>query len=141
MTERENEIVEAQALVADMHNESQLTDFTDYHIESYFGRNIKVIFTEKFVEATVKELKNTVFEHTLLIGTLSQVGGISAFADEKKYYKQIAEKFLEKYSAKYAYGLEPSFLCQNAVPLSISCILLQNARKTELLDISVSQHG
>ena len=95
LTERENKIVKAQALVADMHNESGLTDYVDYKIESYFGRDIKVIFADKFSNATVKELKNTAFENTPLIGTLSQIGGLSSFADEKEYYKQIMKIYGE----------------------------------------------
>ena len=47
LTERENNLVEAQALVADLHNASGLTDKVDYSIESYFGRDIKVIFADK----------------------------------------------------------------------------------------------
>lgn len=93
LAERENEIVEAQALVADMHNASQLTEFIDYRIENYFGRNIKVIFADKFAEAAARKLKNTAFENTPLIGTLSQIGGLSALADEKKFYGQIIKLY------------------------------------------------
>lgn len=93
LEEREDRIVEAQALVAEMHNASGLTDFVDYQIESYFGRNIKVIFADKFAEATANELKNTAFENVPLIGTLSQIGGLSSFADEKEYYAQIAKLY------------------------------------------------
>ncbi len=60
---------------------------------SYFGRDIKVIFADKFVDATVKELRNTAFENTPLIGTLSQFGGLSSFADEKEYYEQITRLY------------------------------------------------
>lgn len=89
LTERENNLVEAQALVADLHNSSGLTDKVEYSVESYFGRDIKVIFADKFVDATVEKLKGTVFENTPLIGTMSQFGGLSDFADEKVYYEQI----------------------------------------------------
>lgn len=89
LTERENNLVEAQALVADLHNASGLTDKVDYSIESYFGRDIKVIFADKFVDATVEKLKGTVFENIPLIGTMSQFGGLSDFADEQSYYEQI----------------------------------------------------
>ena len=95
LEEREDKIIEAQALVADMHNASGLTDRVDYQIESYFGRNIKVIFADKFAEATAKELKNTAFENTPLIGTLSQIGGLSSFADEKEFYAQITRLYGE----------------------------------------------
>ncbi|MCH5314453.1 MAG: hypothetical protein J1E81_00965 [Eubacterium sp.] len=93
LIERENKLVEAQALVADLHNASGLTDKVDYSIESYFGRDIKVIFADKFVDATVEKLKGTMFEKIPLIGTMSQFGGLSSFADEKQYYKQIKKLY------------------------------------------------
>ncbi len=89
LTERENNLVEAQALVAELHNASGLTDKVDYDIESYFGRDIKVIFADKFVDAAIEKLKGTGFENIPLIGTMSQFGGLSDFADEKVYYEQI----------------------------------------------------
>ncbi len=89
LTERENRIVKAQAMIADMHNSSGLTDLVDYQIESYFGRDIKVIFADKFAEATSEKLKDTVLQNIPLIGTLSQFGGLSSFADEKEFYPQI----------------------------------------------------
>ena len=89
LTERENNLVAAQALVADLHNAGGLTNKVDYKVDSYFGRDIKVIFADKFVGATVKKLKGTIFEGIPLIGTMSQFGGISSFADEKVYYEQI----------------------------------------------------
>lgn len=89
LAERENSLVEAQALVADLHNASVLTDKVDYSVEPYFGRDIKVIFADKFVDATVEILKGTAFENIPLIGTMSQFGGLSDFADEKVYYEQI----------------------------------------------------
>lgn len=89
LSEREDRIVEVQAMVADMHNLSDLTDVVDYNIESYFGRDIKVIFADKFAEATAEKLKGTALENVPLIGTLSQFGGLSSFADEKEFYPQI----------------------------------------------------
>lgn len=89
LTERENSLVEAQALVADLHNTSGLTDKVDYSVESYFGRDIKVIFADKFADVAVERLKGTAFENISPIGTMSQFGGLSDFADEKAYYEQI----------------------------------------------------
>lgn len=89
LIERESNLVEAQALVADLHNASGLTDKVDYSIEAYFGRDIKVIFADKLVDAIVEKLKGTAFENIPLIGTMSQFGGLSDFADEKVYYEQI----------------------------------------------------
>lgn len=89
LTERENSLIQAQALVADLHNVSGLTDKVDYRVESYFGRDIKVIFADKFAEATVAKLRGTVLENVPRIGTMSQLGGLSDFADDKVFYKQI----------------------------------------------------
>lgn len=89
LTKREKMLVQAQAFIADLHNASGLTEFVDYQIENYFGRDIKVIFADKFVEATVMGLVGTAFENVPLIGALSQVGGIASITDEKNYYKQI----------------------------------------------------
>ncbi|MCH5320986.1 MAG: DUF4037 domain-containing protein [Eubacterium sp.] len=93
LIERENNLVEAQALVADLHNASGLTDKVDYSVEFYFGRDIKVIFADKFVDATIEKLKGTVFENIPLIGTMSQFGGLSSFADEKQFYNQIKKLY------------------------------------------------
>ena len=95
LSEREDNIVKAQAMVADMHNASGLTDVVDYEIESYFGRDIKVIFADKFVERTDENLKGTALENVPLIGTLSQFGGLSSFADEKEFYPQIMRLYGE----------------------------------------------
>ena len=93
LIERENNLVEAQALVADLHNASGLTNKVDYSVESYFGRDIKVIFADKFVDVAVEKLKGTIFENIPLIGTMSQFGGLSSFADEKQYYNQIKKLY------------------------------------------------
>ena len=91
--EREDRIVEAQALVADMHNASGLTDFVEYRIEGYFGRDIKVIFADKFAEAATRALSNTPLAHIPRIGIFSQIGGLSALADEIAFYAQIASVY------------------------------------------------
>lgn len=82
-------------MVADMHNTSGLTDVIDYEVESYFGRDIKVIFADKFAETTAEKLKGTDLENIPLIGTLSQFGGLSSFADEKEFYPQIMRLYGE----------------------------------------------
>lgn len=48
-----------------------------------------MIFADKFVDATVEKLNGTKLENIPLIGTMSQFGGLSSFADEKVYYEQI----------------------------------------------------
>ena len=88
--EREEKLAEAQALTAELHNASGLTEPVDYKIESYFGRDIKVIFAEKFSWAASKELIGTAFENVSLLGTLSQVGGVASITDDMDF-KRIAD--------------------------------------------------
>ncbi len=89
LSQREEQLVKAQALVADLHNQSGVTEFVDYRIESYFGRDIQVIFAEKFAQATAENLKDNVFETLPLIGTLSQIGGFSSVSNDCFYREQI----------------------------------------------------
>lgn len=87
--EREEQLVRAQTLVAALHNESGITAPVDYEIESYYGRDIKVIFADKFAEAAAETLTGTALENVPLIGSFSAVGGLSNVSDEKEYYPQI----------------------------------------------------
>lgn len=93
LTEREDRLVEAQKAVADLHNQSKLTEAVDCRIESYFGRDIKVIFADKYAEAAHQQLKKTAFEQLPLVGTFSQLGELSEFSDNKQYYKQIMQLY------------------------------------------------
>ncbi len=86
---REAKLVEAQALVAELHNHSGVTASVDFHIESYYGRNIKVIFADKFAAATAETLQGTVFENAPLIGSFSAMGGLSNVSDEKVHYSRL----------------------------------------------------
>lgn len=42
----------------------------------------------------MQQLKGTAFENVPLIGTLSQIGGVSSIVDENKYFKQIEGLYL-----------------------------------------------
>ncbi len=85
---REEHLVKAQSLVADLHNASGITPVVNYQIESYFGRDIKVIYADKFVNALIEKLKGTAFEQVPLVGTLSQIGGL-VFSDDHRNYERI----------------------------------------------------
>lgn len=93
---REEKMVQAQALVAELHNNSGITAVIDYKIESYYGREIKVIFADKFSQAVLETLKGTVFERMPLIGSFSEIGGLSSFSDDKRHYNQIKQVYGEK---------------------------------------------
>lgn len=80
--EREKNLVGAQLEIANLHNASRLTEKVDVMIEDYYGRDIKVIFAYKIVEAIQAKLLNTPFENTPLVGSFSQHIGFSDFADD-----------------------------------------------------------
>ena len=80
--ERENSIVSAQKLMADLHNKTGLTKFVDVQIESYYGRKIKVIFADKIAGAIMEKLSGTVFEKYPLIGNLSSVPNFTNIFDD-----------------------------------------------------------
>ena len=87
--DRENKIVLAQKLVADLHNELRITEFVNVDIESYFGRNIKVIFADKLFDAVAKRLKGTPLADYPFIGTMSEVSNFVTLSDEPKYIENI----------------------------------------------------
>lgn len=93
LTERENRLVEAQALVAGLHNASGLTEKVDCRIGPYFERNIKVIWANRFADAAKRELKGTALEGMPLIGTMSQMGGLSGLSDRSSCYGQIKKLY------------------------------------------------
>ena len=80
--ERENQITDAQKLIADWHNELGITAPVDVWIESYYGRKIKVIFADKMVDAVMEKLSGTEFERYPLIGTLSGVPNFTNAFDD-----------------------------------------------------------
>ena len=97
LEERENMLLLAQILTAKCHNNSGLTQSVDFSVESYYGRNAKVIFAEKFSQAAKNELKGTALENMPLMGSFSQFSGLSTLYDEpsqlktmKKIYKTFA---------------------------------------------------
>lgn len=86
---REDCLVKAQALAAELHNGSGLTERVDFRVERYFGRDIKVIFADKFSDAARDELKGSAFENVPLMGSLSQIGGLECIADDKAYRERV----------------------------------------------------
>ena len=87
--EREEQLVRAQALAAALHNESGITAPVEYEIESYYGRDIKVIFADKFAEAVTETLAGTPLAEIPLLDAFSAAGGLSNVSDDKQYYPLI----------------------------------------------------
>lgn len=86
---REEELVRAQALTAALHNESGITAPVEYGIETYYGREIKVIFADKFAEAVLETLEGTPLSEIPLLDALSASGGLSNVTDDKRYYPAV----------------------------------------------------
>ncbi len=89
IAEREGQLVRAQALTAALHNESGITAPVEYEVESYYGRDIKVIFADKFAEAVLDTLEGTALADIPLIDTFSSLGGISNVSDDKENYQKL----------------------------------------------------
>ena len=87
--EREAHLVRAQALTAELHNESGVTPPVDFRVEGYFGRDIRVIRAERFAEAASEALRGTALEGVPLIGSMSQAGGLSNFSDDPAWIPRI----------------------------------------------------
>jgi len=79
---REDSITAAQLLTAELHNNSGLTEYVGVKIESYYERDIKVIFGEKIASAAMKKLAGTDFEKYPPIGTLSGVANFVGISDD-----------------------------------------------------------
>jgi hypothetical protein len=92
---RENHIVTAQKLMADLHNKSGLTEPVDVQIETYYERKIKVIFADKIATAVMNKLSGTEFERYPLIGTLSGVPNFTNIFDDPARQKNIKMLYSE----------------------------------------------
>ena len=89
--QRETNLVLAQKLMADWHNSLGLSEFVDIKIESYFSRNIKVIFADKLSRATAKELQSTQLENLPLIGTMSEISNFAALTEQLPFRSNIKD--------------------------------------------------
>lgn len=93
MLDRENHIVTAQYLVGELHNKSGITDVVENKIQTYFGRDIKVISICNFVDAMARKLAGGAFYKIPPIGTLCQVGNFVEVSDDPRYAKEIAQMY------------------------------------------------
>ena len=91
--DREDALAAAQLAVADIHNASRRTKPVDCRIESYFGRDIKVIFAEKLAEAEQENLIGTPLENLPLIGSISQVSNFCTLYDDPQYRERILQLY------------------------------------------------
>lgn len=95
VAEREDWLVQAQLLTAGLHNASGLTEPVDVRIEPYFGRDIRVIYADRLAEEAVEALRGTELEGVPLMGSLSQIGGLSTVSDDVSCRNRV-RRFYEK---------------------------------------------
>ena len=89
--EREKAIVEAQVMVAQLHNRSGLTDPLEIRVQNYFNRKIQVIFADRIAQAIKKTLAGTELENAPLIGSLSEVANFTALYERTDLQEKIKE--------------------------------------------------
>ena len=77
---RETEIIRAQKLIIDMHNEAGITEFFEAEVSDY-GRNAKIIFVCKLIDDIKEKLKGTGLEKYPLIGSFNGVANLSELWD------------------------------------------------------------
>ena len=93
IAEREEKLVRAQALTAVLHNESGITEPVEFAVETYYGREIKVIFADRFAEAVLETLEGTPLAGIPLLDTLSASAGLSNVTDDKGNYGKIRKLY------------------------------------------------
>jgi len=90
---REKHIVSAQVLVAKLHNNSHITDKIDVCVQKYFGRDIDVIFADKFAEKVKDKISDLVLKEYPHIGSLSQVGNFVELSDNPLFIDNIQQLY------------------------------------------------
>lgn len=92
--ERERLLVQAQSLVAGVHNASGLTPPVEVRIQNYFGRSIRVIFADRIADVIAGQLQGTPLAHLPLIGTLSEVSNFTAISDSPRERSRVKAFYL-----------------------------------------------
>lgn len=83
--QRERHLVAAQTLVALLHNEKGLTEPVGTAPETYYDRDIQVIYTDRIAETVQKQITDEKLRSLPPFGTLSQVGNFVVLSDEPEH--------------------------------------------------------
>ncbi len=87
--ERENAMINALAYVAEIHNDSTITDGIEPMVTNYFERDIKVIFANRYASAIKETYRNNFLYNSPLIGSMSEVSNFTNLFDNALYREQI----------------------------------------------------
>ena len=95
ISEREDQLVRAQQLLAQLHNSLGITEPVSDQIISYFGRKIKVIYADRIASAVRKKLCGTSLEHAPLIGSLSEVANFTTLYENVSLRPRVQALYTE----------------------------------------------
>ena len=99
--ERERHLVNAQVLVAHLHNESAISEPCEILVQKYYGRDIDVIFTDHIAEKVKDKISNATLKQCPLIGSLSQIGNLCEVSDNPMFCDNIQK----------IYSIQQGLLC------------------------------
>lgn len=93
ITAREQSLVRAQKLVADLHDASGITEPVNAVIQPYFGRDILVIYADRIAESIAEKLTDTALTGLPLFGTLSEVANFTALSDDPAHRLRVRKLY------------------------------------------------
>lgn len=86
---REPALVQAQLLVSELHNLSQLTEPVEVHPQKYFDRAMTVIYADRIADAMAQRLRGTPLEGLPLLGSMSEIANLVTFSDNPVWQTRI----------------------------------------------------
>jgi hypothetical protein len=83
ITEREDHIVNAQVLVAELHNTCNITEPYKIKVAEFYGRGAKVMLSDdnNLAEIVKEKITNPELKNCVLIGSMSQIGNMEYLWD------------------------------------------------------------
>ena len=93
IAEREKHIVNAQVLVAELHNTTAITEPLEIRVKKYYGRDIDVIFAENFAAKVREQITNPELKNSHLIGSMSQIGNLEHLWDSPQNRDKIYQLY------------------------------------------------
>jgi hypothetical protein len=93
IAEREKHIVNAQVLVAELHNACNITKPFEIKVQDYYDRDIKVIFTDNFAGIVKEKITNPELKNIPLIGSMSQIGNLNHLWDNPQHRGKIQQLY------------------------------------------------
>lgn len=82
ISQREDQLVYAQQQMAKLHNSLHITPPVSEEIQSYFSRDIKVIYADRIAQTVQALLEGTSLAQAPLIGTLSEVANFTTLYED-----------------------------------------------------------